>query len=411
MSAPPALRLVALMLLLVGTGLSLAVRATDTGARGVEADVVPAMPEATSATSAFADTFVRVLDDNGVPGGAWAIVRDGQIVDAGGHGVRRLGAPDAVSADTVFRIASLSKTFAAQIAAMLVAEGHMRWDDRLRDAVPTFRLKRPGQAERITIRDLLGQSTGLVPNAYDNLLEADEPLARILPQFARLEPMCPTGTCYSYQNILFAMVEPAFNKATGRTYESLLRERLFEPLGLGNASVGLTAWRAAPDRAWPHVRRDGVWQPTEVAPGYYQVAPAAGINASARDLARWLQAQMGAWPAVVKPAHVDELTRKRVSTPRELRRRAWRDLLDEAHYGLGWRIYRLAGEDIVTHSGWVRGFVADIGYSRQRRTGLVILLNGETSAMSEISTWFWRQTLGLDDAGPTRARGVAADAP
>lgn len=382
--------------------------ATNVAAEAIGSASAPAPTSAPAPSSAsFADSFARVLDENGIPGGAWAIVRDGRIVDAGGHGVRRLGVTEPVTADTVFRIASLSKTFAAQIAAMLVEEGHMSWDDGLRDAVPTFRLKRPGQAERITIRDLLGQSTGVVPNAYDNLLEADEPLSRILPQFARLEPMCTTGRCYTYQNILFSMVEPAFNKATGRTYESLLRERLFEPLAMSNTSVGLTAWRGATERATPHIRRDGIWQPTEVTPGYYQVAPAAGINASARDMARWLQAQMGAWPEVVKPVHVDELTHKRVATPRELRRRAWRGLLTDAHYGLGWRIYRLGGEDIVTHSGWVRGFVADMGYSRERRTGLVILLNGETSAMNDISTHFWRQELGIAEAAPDAAATVA----
>lgn len=348
-----------------------------------------------SRTEPFHVAFERVLADAGVPGGAYAIVQDGRIVASGGYGVRRLGGDAPVGADTVFRIASVSKTFAAQLGAMLVADGTLKWDDPVTAFAPAFRLRRPGQAERLRVQDLLGQSTGLVPNAYDNLLEADVPLERILPQFATLEPICPIGGCYTYQNILFSLVEPAYRHATGQTYDELLRERLFGPLGLTRTSVGLDAWNTAVDRAEPHVRKAGVWQPVPVAPGYYRVAPAAGVNASAHDMARWLLAQMGSSPDVVEPGHVEALTRKRMATPRELRKRGWKDLLTEAHYGLGWRIYTLGEEDIVTHSGWVQGFVADIGYSPRHRSGLVVLLNGESSVINELSTLFWSRTLGV----------------
>lgn len=356
------------------------------------AQVPPVAPEP------FAATFARLLGEAGIPGGAYAIVRDGEIVESGGYGVRRLGEVAPVTPDTVFRIASVSKTFAAQLGAMLAGEGRLRWDDTVTGFVSGFRLKRPGQAERLQLQHLLGQSTGIVPNAYDNLLEDGVPLARILPQFARLEPVCATGRCYTYQNILFSLVEPAYERAGGTSYAALLHERLFQPLALSRTSVGLDAYLAAEDRAAPHIRRQGLWRAVDVAPGYYQVAPAAGINASANDLARWLLAQMGAQPDVVTQAHVDELTRRRVSTPRDLRRRGWNGLLSAAHYGLGWRIYTANDEAIVTHSGWVQGFVADISYSRNRRTGLVVLLNGESGLIADLGSSFWAGTLAIASA-------------
>ncbi|MFA7443922.1 MAG: serine hydrolase domain-containing protein [Lysobacteraceae bacterium] len=345
--------------------------------------------------ASFATTFQTVLADNGIPGGAWAIVRDGRIVASGAHGVRRLGEPEPVSAETVFRIASVSKTFAAQIGAMLVDEGRLHWNDPVTNFVPSFRLKRPGQAGKLQLQHLLGQSTGIVPNAFDNLLEADQPLARILPQFATLEPICPLGNCYTYQNILFSLVEPAYEESTGDDYPALLHQRLFQPLGMSHASVGLDAWNALPDRAEPHIRRRGAWQTATVAAGYYRVAPAAGINASAHDMARWLLAQMDSHPDVVTPTQVETLTRKRIATPRELRRHRWKSLLSEAHYGLGWRLYTLGDEELVLHSGWVQGFVAEIAYSPARRSGLVVLLNGETRAISDITTAFWSTELGI----------------
>ncbi len=344
---------------------------------------------------AFADLFASVLDENRIPGGAWAIVRDGRIVEAQGHGVRRLGHREPVTADTVFRIASLSKTFAAQLGAMLVDEGRLNWTEPASRFAPAFRLKRADQTARLQLQHLLGQSTGLVPNAYDNLIEDGEPLARILPRFASLEANCAIGSCYSYQNIAFSMVQPAFEGAGGASYEHLLQERLFQPLGMTATSVGLEAFAQATDRAEPHVRRLGLWSTVEVAPHYYRLAPAAGINASANDMARWLLAQMGGAPDVVTAAQVATLTGKRVRTPRELNRRGWRDLLSDAHYGLGWRIYTLGGEDIVMHSGWVQGYVADIAWSPSRRTGLVVLLNGASPAINDITTGFWSRTLGI----------------
>jgi beta-lactamase class C len=339
--------------------------------------------------------FRRVLVDAGVPGGAYAIVRNGRVTHAGSYGTRVAGQNEPVTPDTVFRIASVSKTFAAQLTAMLVDEGKLRWEDGITQFVPGFDLKRPGQAQQLQIHHLLGQSTGIVPNAYDNMLDANVPLDRILPQFRQLEPMCRPGSCYTYQNILFGLIDPAVERATQRTYGQLLDERLFTPLGMRNTSIGMDRFMAAENRAMPHTKRGGAWRPATVEIGYYQVPAAAGVNASARDLGEWLIAQMGHRPDVVSPALAEEVTRKRVRTPRDLQRRNWRELVTDAHYGLGWRIYTFGTEEIFMHSGWVKGFVADVAYSRSRQTGLVVLLNAEANVLSEITTAFWRRELAL----------------
>ncbi len=363
---------------------------------------------AAAGEAALRDAFAATLQEAGVPGGAYAVVGDGRISETVTYGVRRLGEPAVISPDTVFRIASLSKTFAAQLGAMLVSEGKLHWTLPVSDFAPDFRLKRGGQTAALQLQHLLGQSTGVVPNAYDNLLEANVPLARILPQFAVLEPVCPTGRCYTYQNILFSLVQPAYEKATGLSYEALIDDRLLKPLGMTRSSLGRDAYLAEDDRAWPHIRKGGVWRATEVAPGYYQVPPAAGINASVTDMARWLMAQMGSHPEVVTAEQVAELVRPRVATPRELRRRGWNGLLSDAHYGLGWRIYEVGGEVIVMHSGWVSGFVADISYSPRHRTGLVVLLNGESRHINDFTSQFWRRTLAVPaPAAPEKAGGVA----
>jgi len=352
----------------------------------------------------FDREFSRLLAGDRVPGGAYAIVEGDRILTAAGHGVRSIAGRDPVTSETVFRIASVSKPFAAHLTAILVNEGVLSWSEPVRQSVPEFQLADSSHSNALQLQHLIGQSVGVVPNAYDNLLDASQPLDQILPQFARVQPLCRPGECYTYQNVLFSLVEPVIEAATGQQYDELLTERVFTPLAMDDSSVGLDAFRAAGNRAVAHVRasRHLPWMPASSNANYYRVAPAAGVNSSARDLAHWLIAQMGHRPAVIDTEQLTELTESRVRTTRELRRRGWRDLLTDAHYGLGWRVYQLGNETIYLHSGWVRGFVAEVAYSRQRQIGLVVLLNAETRALNEITTTFWRAVL---------ASGVQASAP
>ncbi len=345
--------------------------------------------------SSLDQNFRDTLSEHGVPGGAYAVVRNGQIEKVGTFGVRRVGSRAPVTPNTVFRTASVSKTFAAQLTAMVVADGQLRWDDPVLRFVPELRMQDPAHARQLQLHHLLSQTTGVVPNAFDNLLNANTPLERIVPHFAGVQPLCAPGACYTYQNVLFALVEPAIEQSTGRSFEELMRERLLEPLGMHQASVGREAFLAELDRATPHVRRaqGRVWTPVEVTESYYLVPAAAGVNASVLDLAQWLIAQKGYRPDVIDPGVIQPLKEKRVRTVRELRRGAWGAILDDAHYGLGWRIFTVADEPIFMHNGWVRGFVAHISYSRDRRVGLVVMLNGESRALGEVSADFWREQL------------------
>ena len=338
--------------------------------------------------TAFAASFNATLDRVGVPGGAWAIVGDGTILHAGAHGVRALDDRRPVTARTVFRIASLSKTFAAGLAAMLVDEGSLRWDAPISDFAPQLRLK--GGAQRgLQLQHLLGQSSGLVPNAFDNLVDDGLPLERILPNFRSLAPGCAPGRCYGYQNILYAFTAHAIEKAGGEDYATQVGARIFAPLAMHTASFGRDALLATPDHALPHVRRNDGWQRVDVDDNYYHLPAAAGINASVLDLAEWVRAQLGRYPEIVSASQVATLTQPRVATPKDMGHPFWKDILSSAHYGLGWRIYRIGNESIVLHSGWVKGYVGVISYSPRLQQGLVVLLNAETSHINEIVSGFW----------------------
>jgi len=341
----------------------------------------------------FSDFFEQALARDNVPGGVFAVVHRDRILQIQPFGVRAAGSSALVDENTVFRLASVSKTFASGLAAKLQHEQYFQWQDPITQYVPEFRFQNESLANQVTVEHLLAHSVGVVPNAYDNLIEANYNRTRILPHFARLNPLCEPGECYGYQNVLFSFIEPVLEQSTGVDYATLLSTELFNPLGMNNASVGLEQYLAAPNKAAPHVRGQSRWFSRTVTPHYYNFPSAAGVNASAADLAQWLIAQLGYRPDVMPTEVLNDLREPRVRTVRDLRRRGWRNFIQDAHYGLGWRLYQFGEHEIMYHGGWVQGFRADIAYSPEHEVGLVILLNAESNVINDISSQFWADVL------------------
>ncbi|MEH8021249.1 serine hydrolase domain-containing protein [Rheinheimera metallidurans] len=341
----------------------------------------------------FEQYYAGKLSEQDIPGGAYAIVQGNKIIATAGFGVREKGLPELVDPNTVFRIASVSKTFAGGLTSILASEGNFNWDDKLVKYLPDFSFKTKKYNSQLTLEHLLSQSTGVMANAYDNLIEANVPLDKILPQFSKIDPLCNPGQCYGYQNVLFSLIDQVIQKTTKKTYAQLLEERIIKPLQLPTASVGLDGFFSTENRAMPHVRARGKWHPTKVAESYYHFSPAAGVNASAIDLGYWLIAQLGHNPKVLSEELLKTITKKRVKTRRDLRRKEWRRYLTDAHYALGWRVYQFGQDELIYHGGWVQGFRAEIAYSREHQLGLVMLMNAESNLINELGTYFWSGVL------------------
>ncbi|TAA45023.1 serine hydrolase domain-containing protein [Corallincola spongiicola] len=388
---------------------------------------VPAVAASTAAPADQQAQFLKsfnqhvsaLLADKSIPGGAYAIIKDDQVVEVKTFGHLDMQSEQPVTPDTVFRLASVSKPFAATITTMLAHEKQLDLDAPITQYVPEFHLATPGAAKKIKVKHVLSHTTGLVPNAYDNLLHEKWSMEKVIRRFERVVPVCQPAQCYGYQNIAYGFLEPAIEQSQQQSYEALLEQRLFTPLGMANASLGLEKFRQAKNSAKPHVLinkvntgkkdRNGkaiksyVWRTVKVTPDYYKVATAAGINASITDLSKWLIANLGHAPKVLTPALIAELTEPRIRTRKDLKRKHWRDYLEDAHYGYGWRIYQFKDYPIIYHSGWVQGFRADIGYSPTLGVGFAVLINAESNSISEISTEFWSQAYKLTDEKPAKS--------
>ena len=331
-----------------------------------------------------------------VPGMAMAIVKDGHILSARGYGITDVRAAEPVDAHTVFRLASLSKSFAGTLTGLLVSQGALRWDSKLTNYMPALRLSDPTAAQELTVAEVLSHRVGLTHNTYDRDLEANVDYRSLVQKLAYAPMACRPGQCYGYQNIAFSLIGDVVFAVTGRFYGETLASRVFKPLGMNDASTGLEGIESSPRWAKPHVRGGGGWVSLMPKPAYYEVTPAAGVNASISDMAQWLIAQTGHRPDVLSESLLATLHAPVINTPTELRGSSWRgERLTAAGYALGWRVYDYAGHRVVFHGGAVQGYRGVVALLPESDLGVAILWNSESSLPSGLMPTILDTAMGL----------------
>ncbi len=273
--------------------------------------------------AAIARQFDRWLDgletSGDVSGLAVAIVKDDKVLLERGIGYADASTQEPVTATTAFRLASLSKAFATALAAVLVQDGVISWDTKIAGVLPTFSLADVAGSQKLTVRDILSHRVGLPHNTYDRMLEADEPYELLVSRLAEVPMACPVGDCYGYQNVAFSLIGDVTYAVTGDFFYHQVEKQIFHPLGMDNATYGRDALEGTKSWARPHRRAGRGWAPFVPKENYYHVPPAAGVNASVRDMEQWLIAQMGGRPNVLSPAALETLHTPLVTTDRGAR--------------------------------------------------------------------------------------------
>jgi beta-lactamase class C len=305
---------------------------------------------------------------------AVAIVENGQIRFVKGYGVTQTGTDDPVTPATVFRWASLSKGVAGTLVADLAREGKLSLDTPVSQFRTSLRL--PGGSEdRVTVRDVLSQRTGVVRNAYDEKLEEGQDPKLIRGSLAMLPAFCGPGQCYTYQNVAFDTASEIVQRVTGRPYGDVVRDTLFLPLGMNRASVGRAGLETAPSWARPHRNRAQMLQTKDA---YYRVPAAGGVNSSIFDLAKWMRAQMGGATGVLPQSLLDQIHAPLVATPPHGPRGEADRALNAQFYGMGWRDFAYAGHRQVGHRGAVDGYRSLILFDPVEKTGIAMLWNSHS---------------------------------
>lgn len=324
------------------------------------------------------------LIEKQIPGAAIAIVSSHGILDTQVWGVRSAQHEHQVDEETVFRIASVSKTFAGTVAAQLVQHNILQWDDPVSDILPHYQIGTdPSLTKQMTLRHVLSHTTGLMPHAFSNMLDAGVAYEAIQQKFHEIPTVCAPGRCYGYQNVVFSLVADVVETRLQTRYDDFVRENVFAPLGMNGASMSFEEFAADPNASAPHQYGRGAWRVSTANPAYYTVGPAAGVNATIIDMARWAQANLGGFPDVLAPSLLEMQHTPVVETPRGNYFNRW-PRVQKAYYGLGWRVMDYAGVRIIHHGGGVRGYRSEIVLIPEYDLGLVVLFNAATPLANDV---------------------------
>jgi CubicO group peptidase (beta-lactamase class C family) len=333
----------------------------------------------------------------GVPGVSIAIVEDGHVALATGLGIRALGSPVAVDADTIFPNGSTGKAFTVAALAVLVDQGKIGWDDKVTDHLPWFQMYDPWVTREITIRDLLVHRSGLGLGAGDLLFVPRTNLTRAesVRRLRYIKPATSFRSGYAYDNMLYMVVGQLIEEVTGQTWETFTREHVLEPAGMRHSTTDDVRRFATADRAFPHARVNGpvrgvgelvlLDEHDELG---RNGAPAGGMAVSANDMARWLMIQLNAGKLpdsdgrVFSEAAHRQMWNPVVATPAQGSTGPLAGITPKfSSYALGWSVQDYQGAKIVTHGGAVFGFHTIVTLIPEKRVGFSIIINSEDSEL------------------------------
>lgn len=220
-------------------------------------------------------------------GFAVSVVKDGQVVFSKAYGVKDVRTSEPVDTSTLFAIASTTKAFTAAALGMMVDEGRLRWDDKVIDHLPDFRMYDPYVTRELTVRDLLSHRAGM-PNTDYLWTGGDNSREEIVRRVRFIEPGYSFRAGYVYQNVMFLVAGELLEAVSGMSWDEFVRTRIFTPLGMSRSVTTLAEAQAKPNVATPHwPRNDSLFAITNsLADG---IGPAGSIWSSAADMAKWVR--------------------------------------------------------------------------------------------------------------------------
>ena len=346
-----------------------------------------------------------------VPGLSFSLVQEGKVVHVGGLGVKELGKPAKVDADTLFIAASNTKALATLLLAKLADEGKLAWDQPVTELYPTFKLGDAETTRRVLVKHLVCACTGLPRQDLEWIFEFEretpETAMRLL---GTMQPTSKFGEVFQYSNLMAAaagyvgahLADP--KAELGAAFDRAMRKKLLDPLGMKTSTFDF-ATALKDNHATPHcVDVDGNNRAAPQALNYsvVPVRPAGGIWTSARELTRYVQMELanGKLPD----------GRRLVSEKNLLERRKPQVALGEdGSYGMGLIIGRDWGIPVVSHGGLLFGYKSQMFWLPDQGIGGVILTDADSGGA--LLGPFIRRVLEVAfDGKPEAAAQVAAAA-
>ncbi len=320
-------------------------------------------------------TFIdTTLSQWNVPGVAVSIVKDGEILMIEGFGFRDLENNKPMTSNTLLAIGSSTKAFTAFSVGLLVDDGIIDWNTPIKTYMPDFKMYDEFATQEMTAIDLLTHRSGLPRHDlmwYGSYFTREEMYERL--RF--LEPNEPFRYTYQYQNLMFMTAGLMVGRLTNRTWEDVVQERIFNPLGMNSTNFSIDVSQGSDDYALPY-SGNPTEEPEEISfRNISTIGPAGSINSTSADMAQWIK-------MLLNKGKVDDTqlmmegTVETILTPHMfIPGKSSNEELTYRNYGLGWFILTYRGHPFVQHGGNIDGFSTLVSLLPEDNLGIVLMVN------------------------------------
>ncbi|MEO6329039.1 MAG: serine hydrolase [Ginsengibacter sp.] len=338
-------------------------------------------------TSAQIDSLAELtLKTFDVPGIAVAVVKDGKVIHAKGYGVRSLNTKQKVDENTLFGIASNSKAFTVAGLAILVDEGKLKWDDKVTDYIPEFRMYNPYVTEEFTIKDLLTHRSGLGLGSGDLMFwpdSSDFTKADMIHNLRYLKQVSSFRTKYDYDNNLYMVAGEVLARVSGMSWENFIQKKILDPLDMSSTAPSFRLLKNKSNVIDPHAPVDGVvkvirrdWNETANAAG--------GIYSNLTDMCKWIIMQMnnGKYGEGLSKKIFSADVHEEMWTPQTIIPVKGETPYNThfSSYGLGWFLSDVKGYKEATHTGGLAGIVTQVTLIPELQLGIIVFTNQQSGA-------------------------------
>ncbi|MBC3874358.1 serine hydrolase [Undibacterium flavidum] len=339
-------------------------------------------------TTAQIDAVVEsAMKTFNVPGISVAVIKDDQVVHSKGYGVRSIKSKLAMDEHTLVGIASNSKAFTAAALAILVDEKKLKWNEKVTNIIPEFKLYNPYVTDEFTVLDLMTHRSGLGLGAGDLMFfpdGSDFTLKDVIHNLRFLKPVSSFRAKYDYDNNLYIVAGEVIKRVSGMSWEDFIEQRIMKPLAMNESAASITRLKHGENQVDPHVPVNGALQTVPFRPNEV-INAAGGIYSNIHDMSLWVRMQLnkGTYGTENKQRLFSEKVQHEMWSPQTILQTGTNTGTYNTHfasYGIGWGLSDVKGYKQVAHTGGLLGMVTQVTLIPELKLGIIVLTNQESGA-------------------------------
>ena len=337
----------------------------------------------------YAEKYLKKSKDAGI---GIAFVSEDEILFAEGIGYRDLDKKLPLTSDTIFPIASHTKSFTATGLAMLVDEGLIDWNSPIKKFVPEFKLKDPYITENVTLTDLLSHTTGF-PHHQFLFMNSEWTYKQVLKRIPYLDFAFDFRTRHKYANINFMIATKLVEELSGKDYFKFMQARVFSPLGMKNTNFSIKDVKKTDNFTKGYNNSpDGLIE-TEYIELKDISAGAGGINSTLKDMSKWIQFLINDGKVKDKQL-VSEKSLQIMRTMQKLDNNPFTSIIPGKNYvqdygfALGWWSLVYRGLKMHQHYGTGPGIIFNGGFSPDAKVGYALFSNTSGSNLPFVFNFY-----------------------